>query len=146
MSSLIPYRHNRGLRAGSNSIFEDNFFRPFFEMGDFFGSSAFRVDVKEKDDHYELEAELPGVPQDQIELTVDNNMLTIAANMNAEKKEEKENYVYSERRSGRYQRSCDLTGINDQDITASYQDGILRVTLPKERPGKGPEKRKIDIN
>ena len=52
--------------------------------------------------------------------------------MNSEQKEERQNYVYSERRTGRFQRSFDLTGVREEGIEARYEDGVLRVTLPKE--------------
>ncbi|MPN14935.1 18 kDa heat shock protein [bioreactor metagenome] len=110
-----------------------------------FGSCGFRVDVKDEKDHYALEAELPGVPKEQIEVSVDNGVLTIAANMNSEKKTEKDNYVYSERKTGRFQRSFNLEGIREQDIKADYKDGILKLELPKAQPAAQPSRRLIDI-
>lgn len=134
MFSMIPLHTNRSManRNAVPSLWDDRFFNSFFDMGDMFGTSAFRVDVKEGKDAYELSAELPGVKQNDIELTVDGGTLTIAANMNSEQKEERQNYVYSERRTGRFQRSFDLTGVREEGIEARYEDGVLRVTLPKE--------------
>ncbi len=145
MSKLIPYGRNHNLPF-AGGLFDDRFLRSFFDFGDFFGSSAFRVDVKDKGDHYELEAELPGIPEDQIEVTVDGGTLTISANMNMEKKEEKQDYIYSERRMGRFQRSFDLDGIKEDGITASYKNGVLTLNMPKLNETKAPNRRRIDIN
>ena len=136
MFSMIPLHTNRSLsnRNAVPSLWDDRFFNSFFDMGDMFGTSAFRVDVKDNKDAYELSAELPGVKQEDIELTIDDGTLTIAANMNSEQKEERENYVYSERRTGRFQRSFDLSGIKEDAVEARYEDGVLKLTLPKETP------------
>ena len=142
MSFMVPRRRNNSL---NRSWMDDSFFHSFFDMGDMFGSSSFRVDIKDKKDHYELEAELPGVPQDQIEITVEDGMLTIAANMNAEKKEEREEYVYSERRMGRFQRSFSLDGIKEEGIKAKYSNGVLKLELPKDETTVIDRKRRIEI-
>ena len=148
MFSMIPLHSNRSLssRSAVPSLWDDRFFNSFFDMGDMFGTSAFRVDVKEGKEAYELSAELPGVKQDDIELTVDDGMLTIAANMNSEQKEERDNYVYSERRTGRFQRSFNLAGIKEDAISAKYEDGVLKLTLPKVTPQETvAEPRRIEI-
>jgi HSP20 family protein len=143
---MIPFRrHNSLSRTGNNSLFGDDFFHSFFDMGEMFGSSAFRVDIKDKKDHYELDAELPGVTQDQIELTVDDGVLTVSANMNNETKREEEGYVYSERRMGRYQRSFDLEGIKEDGITANYKNGVLTLQLPKKETAPKSTCRRIPI-
>ena len=101
MYSMIPFRSRREMaRPVMNSLFDDRFFRSFFDLGDVVGQAGFRVDVKDTPEAYRLEAELPGVKQDDISLTVENDVLTIAADVNTEKKQERENYLYSERRSG----------------------------------------------
>lgn len=147
MSFMVPYHRNSIFSPMASSLLDDNFFRPLFDMSSMFGQAGFRVDIKEKDDHFELEAELPGVPQDQIELSVEDNVLTITANMNAERKDEKENYVYSERRVGKFQRSFNLDGIRKDDISAKYENGILHLTLPKEQSKEEPKtKRTIRID
>ena len=59
MYTLIPYRNNNELTRKNNGWFSDSLFDRFFDMGDWFGSSAFRVDVKDLGDKFELQAELP---------------------------------------------------------------------------------------
>ncbi len=146
MYTMIPFRGRRDLgRTFGNSLFNDNFFRPFFDMSDWMGSAGFRVDVKDKADHYLLEAELPGVNEDQIDLTVDNDVLTITANARTEHKEEKDNYLYCERRAGRMERSFSLEGIQQDNISADYKNGVLTVKLPKNAPEPVKSQRKIAI-
>lgn len=92
---------------------------------------AFRVDVKETHDAYEMTAELPGMKDDQIDITVQDGIMMISANMNRESKEERDGYVYTERHSGNFRRTFNLEGINEDAIAAKYEDGLLKLTLPK---------------
>ncbi|HPF86633.1 MAG TPA: Hsp20/alpha crystallin family protein [Candidatus Limiplasma sp.] len=144
MYTMVPYRRhlNRELTA---PFVADRFFRSFFDMNDMVGTAGFRVDVREDDNAYQLEAELPGVPKDKINLSVEDNVLTISADLNDEKKEEGKGYVYSERRSGHVERSFNLEGINAEGIAADYKHGVLLVTLPKIAPEPKAEPKKIAI-
>ncbi|MDR1262204.1 MAG: Hsp20/alpha crystallin family protein [Oscillospiraceae bacterium] len=140
MFNMIPYRRaNR-----SPSLFDDRFFRSFFDMSEGF-RSGFQVDVRDDGDKYVMEAELPGLKQEDIELTVDNDVLTISAQRKNERREEKENYLYCERRSGRFQRSFTLDGVNQDQINAKYQDGVLTLLMPKTAPEQARTQRKIPI-
>ncbi len=140
MYTMIPYRTRRDLNAGrTRDLFDDRFFRSFFDMNDWMGSAGFRVDIHDNDDHYLLEAELPGVSEDQINLTIDDDTLTVSADMQSEKKDEKA--YYCERRAGHVSRSFNLEGIRQEDISAEYRNGILSVKLPKDAPAKKVERR-----
>ncbi len=141
MYTMIPF--NRTLLNRPNSLFDDRFFRSFFNMNDCLAGQGFRVDIRENENDYVLEAELPGLSRDAIDLSVENNTLTVSADYNSEKKDER-NY-YSERRTGHVQRSFSLDGIREDAISASYRDGILYVTLPKAQPDKPAGARKIAI-
>ena len=129
--NLIPFRRNHNNNTNLNPIFDDDFFRPFFGMDDVFSPNGFRVELREKKDHYELIAELPGVNREDIDITCDKGFLTITANVNAESKKESEGCLYTERRSGSMRRSFNLDGIREDQITARCNNGILTVTLPK---------------
>ncbi len=144
MYSLVPYRRNL-TRELPVPFVNDNFFRSFFDMSDMMGPAGFRVDVRENDKDYRLEAELPGVAKDKLNVSVDDGTLTISADLNEEKKEEKSGYLYSERRTGHVERSFNLEGIDAENIKADYKNGVLTVTLPKETPAPKKEARKIDI-
>ena len=131
---------------------EDNFFNVFdnFERK-FFGNSsanlpAFRTDIKDADDKFVLEAELPGFDKEDISLDVKDGILTISAQHKEEKedKDEKGQYIRRERRYGSFRRSFDVTGIDENGITAAYSNGILTLNLPKTVPAV-PETRRIAI-
>jgi len=132
---MIPYR--RYLSKPSkifDSMLSDSFFRPLLNDGVF--ANGFRVDIREKDEAYHLEAELPGLQEDQINLTVDENMLTISADIQTEDKQEEGNRYYCERRTGHVERSFNLDGIDAENIEANYKNGVLYVSLPKDKPAE----------
>ena len=148
MFTVVPYRtRNEIVRPNDpfNALFDDRFFRSFFNMGDMLGNAGFRVDVKEEEDAYRLEAEMPGVRQEDITLDVHDDMLTIAADFNTNKADKKEAYLYSERRSGHMERSFNLEGIDQDHITADYVDGVLNVRLPKMHKAEEKNSRRIAI-
>lgn len=145
MFDLIPFR-NRSRRDvvereedPFNSLVSDF----FGDVMDFAGRS-FRADIKESDDEYTIEAEMPGMKKEDIQLEINDDYLTISAVQSEEKEEKKENYIRRERRQGKYTRSFYLENVNQDDIKAEYDEGILKVHLPKEE--KTPvKKRTIDI-
>ncbi|SHN56863.1 Molecular chaperone IbpA, HSP20 family [Butyrivibrio hungatei DSM 14810] len=93
-----------------------------------------KTDVIEKDNCYQLEAELPGFNKEDIKIDLKNDVLTISAS-HSENKDEKDNngkYIRRERRSSSYQRSFRVDGLKPEDIIAQYRNGILTVSLPKK--------------
>jgi HSP20 family protein len=114
------------------------------EMGDFF---APRVDIREADGHYEITAELPGVAKEDIHVHVNDGILTLEAEAKQEDKEEKDGKIIrQERRYGKFMRSFNLGGdVHEDDIKASFSDGVLRLEAPKmvEKP---PVRRRIEID
>ncbi len=104
----------------------------------------FRCDIKEEDDKYVMEAELPGFQKEDISVDVQDGRLTITARHNSEKEDKKDNYLRRERSYGSYCRSFDLSGIDAGGITASYNNGVLELKLPKEQ-AKLPQKHTIAI-
>lgn len=138
---MIRNHNNREM-----NLLNDRFFDSFFRMDPFFDAPAFRVDVQENADAYELSAELPGMKQDQIDIVAQDGVLTISANMNNERKSDKNGYLYTERRTGTFRRSFNLEGIREDAITARYEDGILTLHLPKVKPEEEkPQVRRIAI-
>lgn len=112
------------------------------------GSTFFapRVDIKEKKDHYEITAELPGVKKEDIQIHVRDGILTLEAETLQEDKEEKEGkLIRQERRYGKFMRSFNLgSDVQESDIKAAFADGILTLEAPKviEQP---PERRRIEV-
>lgn len=125
-------------------------FRLFDEMErNFFKGSSigeFRADIRDTGDAYELEADLPGVKKEDIQVELDNNYLTISAERHAEKdeKDKKGNYVRRERSYGSYSRSFDVTGVQTDQVTAEYTDGVLKLRLPKKQESL-PTTRRLEI-
>jgi HSP20 family protein len=110
-----------------------------------FGISAPAVDVVEKDKEYQVTAELPGLEEKDVEVSVADDMLTIKGEKKEEKEEKAKNYYLSERRYGAFQRSFQLpSGVDAEKIEASFRKGVLTVTLPKTPEAQKKEK-KIEI-
>jgi HSP20 family protein len=124
------------------------FGRPTFDLpAPFFGSSANApsVEVKESDDGYEIAAELPGLDEKDVELSLRAGTLTLKGEKRAERKEEKENLHISERSYGSFVRSFRLPDDVDLErIGAAFEKGVLTVKLPKA-PSAQPQVKKIDI-
>jgi HSP20 family protein len=90
-----------------------------------------------------LEAELPGMKRDDFELSVENNVITLRGERQFEKKEDSDNYHRVERSYGSFTRSFTLPqSVSAEGATAEYQNGVLRVTLPKREETKA---RRIEI-
>lgn len=142
MYSLLPF--GRYTNNSLNSLFDD-FERSFFPV-DRSQMPAFRTDIKDEGDHFLLEADLPGFKKEDIDLHLQDGVLTITANHSetVENKEEGGKYVCRERRVGSFTRSFNVSGIQEDAISASYENGVLKLTLPKEGEPE-PQSRKIAI-
>lgn len=124
----------------------DNFWAPMQGTAAAPGTFSPRVDVKDREDHVEISAELPGVKKEDIDVTLENGILTLTAESRHEDKEEKEGRVVrQERRYGKYMRSFDLgSGVKEDDIKASFSDGVLTLNAPKAKE-RTPESKHIQI-
>lgn len=123
----------------------DEFWAPsrLTRQGAFFSPS---VDIKEKDDHYEITAELPGVKKEDLHVTLNEGVLTIEAETRQEEKEEKEGRVIrQERRYGKFLRSFNLgDNVREENVDAEFNDGILTLRAPKAEP-RVPTQRRIEV-
>ena len=143
MFELTPFVKRNHVTTYDPFRLFDEMERSFFkgsELGDF------RADIRDTGDAYELEADLPGVKKEDIKVDLDNNYLTISAERHAEKdeKDRKGNYVRRERSYGSYSRSFDVTGVQTEQITAEYTDGVLKLHLPKKQEAL-PTTRRLEI-
>lgn len=123
----------------------DNFERKFFNNTNA-NLPAFRTDIRDAGDRFILEAELPGFNKEDIKLDLKDGILTISAEHSESKddKDSKGQYLRRERRYGSFRRSFDVTGIDENGITAAYNNGILELSLPKAVPVV-PEAKRIAI-
>ncbi|HCJ58054.1 MAG TPA: Hsp20/alpha crystallin family protein [Clostridiaceae bacterium] len=110
----------------------------------FTGDTQMRVDVKENEKEYIVEADLPGIKKEEINVELNNDRLTISVERNEEINEEKENYIRRERRSGSFCRSFYVENVLEGQISAKFENGVLSMVLPKKEPGVN-KKNKIEI-
>ena len=138
------------------SLFDDWMGFPFRSLASdvdhkLYGKNAARVmktDLKEHDEGYELSVDLPGFKKDQIELQLQNGYLTISATKGVEEegKDKKGRLVHQERYTGSMTRSFYIgENVREEDVKASFEDGVLRLDFPKEKPMSLPEKKTIQI-
>ena len=104
------------------------------------------MDVKERADAYVIVADVPGTKKEDIDVSLENGILTISAETKSEKEEKDgERVLRQERRYGKYVRSLRLgTQIDEKGIKANYKDGVLELTLPKAEAVK-PKKITVDV-
>jgi HSP20 family protein len=103
------------------------------------------IDVKETDKGIEIEAELPGVDEKDIQVTLEDDVLTIKGEKKLEKEESRKGYYMSERSYGSFLRTLQVpAGIDAEKVAATFAKGVLKVTLPKPAAAQAKTK-KIDI-
>lgn len=140
----------------NNSLFDEMMDFPFGR--DFFGDSGrmlndyrtgvMKTDVKEADGVYEVDMELPGYKKEDVSARLDKGYLTITAVKNEENNENGGNGKYIRRE--RYCGQCSRTfyvgeNVRQEDIHAKFEDGILKLTVPKTQPAKIEEQKYISI-
>ena len=129
MFGLTPYTRNFYVAS----------YDPFKEMEEFekrfFGqrTPALKTDIRETENAYILEADLPGFAREDVRAEIKNGYLTIRAERSSESKNEGESYLRRERTSGVFTRTFDLEGIDAEAITASFKNGVLTMELPKAK-------------
>ena len=134
------------------SIFGENMFDDFFDGG-FFGAhnplygkhgrNLMKTDIHEKDGAYEIAVDLPGFKKDEISIDVKDSYLTISAEKGLDKDEKNKegNYIRRERYAGSMSRSFYVgDAVTEEDIHAKYEDGILKLSIPKKAPKAVEEK------
>lgn len=139
---MTPYNPFREMEELERAFFSDPFGR-FFTAPTI---AEFKTDVTDEGDHYLLEADLPGFEKKDIRLDVCGNTLTIQAERRSkvEEKDKKDKIVRMERSYGSYSRNFDISGVEADQIKARYDNGVLRLTLPKKEK-RMPDKRQLEI-
>jgi HSP20 family protein len=95
------------------------------------------VDISEDDHNITLKAEIPGVKVEDVGITLENNVLTITGERKFKEEENNENFHRVERRYGKFTRSFTLpAGVNSEEVKATFEDGVLNITLPKREEFK----------
>lgn len=144
MFGITPYRGWRGMPKRFGWEFDRIFDTMLEEFDDRFSNYPLRVDIKEKDTEYLVEAEIPGVNKEDIYLKIDNDILTIAVERKEEINEEKENYIRQERKYGSFKRSFYVEDVDQDKIKAKFKNGVLSIKLPKKE-SISPKENRIPI-
>ena len=130
----------------------DDAFRPMWDMDRaLYGKHAravMKTDVRETDSGYELDVDLPGFKKDEVKLDLKDGYLTISAakGLDRDEKDKQGRYIRQERYAGQCSRSFYVgDSIQPADVHAKFEDGILKLTLPKAAQEKLPEHNTIAI-
>lgn len=149
MFGMIPFKNSVPVRQSDRGLLSPfaNWDRIFdnFEMP--FGDSSFMpsIDVHEDDHAVSISAELPGMKEEDIDISLSQNTLTISGEKKEEFEEKRKSSYRMERRYGSFRRSVALPeGIDEDKIQAIYKNGVLSILVPKQ-PGAAASKR-IEIN
>ena len=143
------------------SIFSENLFDEFFDddfsmfpawgkRNPLYGKHAknlMKTDVRETESSYEVDIDLPGFKKEDIKLDLENGYLTVSAQKGLDKDEQDKNgrYIRQERYTGSCSRSFYVGDMKPSDVAAKYEDGILKISLPKFDQKKLPESTSIAI-
>jgi HSP20 family protein len=142
-----PFRDLVSLQERMNRMFDESFRGAHRASGeeDWVGGAwAPAVDIFEQDGTIVLKAELPGIDPKDVDVRVENNILTLRGERKLESEVKKENYHRVERSYGTFSRSFTLpNAIDTEKIKAEYKDGVLRMSLPKKEEAKPKQ---ISIN
>ncbi len=137
MYGLTPFEKSGFDIFNAFNDFEKNFF------GGSMPVNTCKTDIRDEGEKYVMEAELPGFTKEDIKLDINGSYLVLTAEHKNEKdeKEDKGKYIRRERSYGSYTRSFDITGVDTENISAEYKDGILKIDLPKKASEEPPVKR-----
>lgn len=126
-----PMRDLVTLRDAMDRLFEESFVQPWPGTRAM-GNGGLALDMYQTDDNVIVEASVPGIKAEDVELTITGNTLTIKGETKSEEKVEKENYIRQERRFGSFCRAVGLPeGIDADEAEATFEDGVLTITFPK---------------
>jgi HSP20 family protein len=141
-----PFRDLVTIQDRMNRIFDDAFRGPGRSEEDWLGGSwAPAVDIYEHEGNLVLKAELPGIDPKDVDVRVENNVLTLRGERKFDHEVNRESCHRVERAYGTFSRSFTLPNVVDtQSIKAEYKDGVLRVTMPKREEAK-PKQIQVQI-
>jgi HSP20 family protein len=140
-----PFRELATVQERVNKLFEDVIRPPYRQDEGMTAAWAPAVDIYETDKEIVLKAEIPEMQEKDVEIKVEDNVLTVSGERKMEKEVKEESYHRIERSYGTFSRSFTLPQTVDREkIAAAYKDGVLRVTLPKREETK-PKQIRIEV-
>ena len=136
-------------RRNTFDLLDEMFDEPFMERSFFKKeNSLMKTDIQEKDGNYILEIDIPGYDKNDIKIELEKGYITVTANKETEKeeKDKKSHYIHKERFYGSCSRSYYVgDGVKEDQISASFKNGILTITFPKANQDKLESKKYIEI-
>lgn len=148
--NLVPWKTTRSrlsrvpqfgrLRTDMDRLFDRFFEEPWWGTRElaFEGAWVPSVDLSESDNEFTISAELPGMSPQDIELTVCDNMLTLAGSKEESSEDKGEDYYQCERRFGAFRRTIELPAYADlEHVEAAQRDGVLTIRVPKLEKSRG---------
>lgn len=146
--STITRRNGDGLLRPFRTIISDLFDNDNFFEGEYFGNtSILAVNVKENEDDFEIELAVPGMKKEDFHIGVENGVLNISAETKEDKEEKDDNYTRKEFSYTSFTRSFTLPeSVDKDDISAKYDQGLLKLTLLKKEEAKTQLTKTISID
>lgn len=144
--SINPFSELETLQKEMNRLFDFSLSRhPQLESSFLGGQWVPSLDVYDKKDAVVVKSDLPGMTKDEIDVSIENDILTIKGEKKREEDTKDENYIRSERFYGTFQRSIALpASVDASKAKASFKDGVLELVLPKKEEAK-PKQIKIEL-
>jgi len=148
MAGLIPFNKRRDLATRDSGIDEfynmlDDFFRSDWPFRRSLEDDTFKLDVIDNGNEYIIEAEVPGIDKKDINVEMVDNRLEISITKDESKEEKDKNYIHKERYYSSMSRSIYLADAKSEGLKAKLENGILKITIPKEEIKEN--KTKIEI-
>ena len=148
MTSMIPFnRVNKRIVPfeinNINSVLDD-FFSDMWSPKLDYSTDTFKMDVQDMEESFVIEAEMPGIQKDEINLEMEENTLRIEVKREEIKEENEKNYVHKERKFTSMSRKIYLRDVKEDEIDAKLENGVLTITVPKVE--RAEKVKQIDIN
>jgi HSP20 family protein len=149
--SIVKRNNGSMLPASPRALFDDFFSRELFNWGNTNFSSTLTtvpsVNIKESDENFEVEVAAPGMEKKDFTITLEGNLLTISSSRKNETEENKDQYTRREFSYQSFRRSFELAKdvVDEEHIQAKYDNGVLKLTIPKTEKAKKQAPRLIEI-
>lgn len=146
MAGLIPFNWRKNALQTPDSFQNmlEDFFNDDFPFRRSLQYDTFKIDLQETEKEYVVEAEIPGVPKENIDLSFDEGKLKISVKKEENKEDRSKNYIHRERKYSSMERTILLADIDEQGVKAKLDNGILTINIPKKE--KVEKALKIEIS
>ncbi|AET67697.1 molecular chaperone (small heat shock protein) [Desulfosporosinus orientis DSM 765] len=138
MFDIVPFARRNSVIPKTSDLFDiegifENLFNDRFFPAMYKNSSQMKVDIKESEEAFVIEAELPGIQKDEMNIQIDEDKLTISVQKKEQKDEERDNYIRRERSYSAMTRSFAIANVEIEKANAKFENGILVINLPKKQ-------------